>query len=192
MATAKKTTTATGTAKSAKPAAPRKPRATKAAPEKETQQHEDIAPAAAVVTRAEVQPVAELNLKDGRYSWAVGRRKTSVANVRLFLGGEKSMVNKKEILAYFGNQGYVDTAFKPLQLTGMEKNVYVLVNVRGGGIHSQSQAVAHAIAQALTKNNSEFRLVLKKNGSLTRDSRMKERKKPGLKGARRGSQWAKR
>ena len=190
MATAKKTTAEAGASVAKKPAAARKPRAPKAALEKESK-HEEVVPVA-VATKAEVQPVAELNLKDGRYSWAVGRRKTSVANVRLFMGGEKSMVNKKEILAYFGNQGYVDTAFKPLQLTGMEKNVYVLVNVRGGGIHSQAQAVAQAIAQALTKNNTEFRLVLKKNGALTRDSRMKERKKPGLKRARRGSQWAKR
>jgi small subunit ribosomal protein S9 len=186
MATAKKTTTQSA---AKKPAAPRKPRTPKAAVAKDETQE---VVTSVEVTHPEVSQVADVNLKSGQYSYAVGRRKTAVANVRLFSGAEKSTVNKKEIIKYFGNQNYVDTAFKPLQLTGLEKRVYVYVNVKGGGINAQSQAIAHGIAQALTKNNSEFRLVLKKNGTLTRDSRMKERKKPGLKRARRGSQWAKR
>jgi len=185
--TPKKTTAATK-----KPAAPRKPRAAKAAEETTATADTQVEVMPAETTRLEVAPVAELNLKEGVYSFAVGRRKTAVANVRLFQGSGKSTVNKKDILGYFPNQSYVDLAYKPLQLTGMEKNVYVTVNTNGGGIHAQAQAIAHGIAQALTKNNAEFRLVLKKNGTLTRDSRMKERKKPGLKRARRGSQWAKR
>ncbi len=147
-------------------------------------------------THAEKTPastaVGQVNLAEGKYAWAVGRRKTSVANVRLFKGKGKSTVNKKEIAVYFGNKALTEQAFKPLQLSGLENQVYVYVNVSGGGINSQSQAVAHGIATALAKHNTEFRKVLKKNGLLTRDSRMKERKKPGLKRARRGPQWAKR
>ena len=130
--------------------------------------------------------------KDGRYVYAVGRRKTAVANVRMFSGIGKSTVNHKEIKEYFGNQDYVDIAFKPLQLTGTEKDLYVFVNIKGGGIHAQAQAVAHGLARAIAKATPDFHKVLKKNGMLTRDSRMKERKKPGLKRARRGPQWAKR
>jgi small subunit ribosomal protein S9 len=175
-----------------KPAAPRKPRAVK----------ETTAPVAAATAVAEIQPekvekekvpqIAELNLADGRYAWAVGRRKTSVANVRLFQGKGKNTVNNKDIMVYFGNKSLVERAFKPLQLTGLESRVYVYVNINGGGLHSQSEAISQGIATALAKNQPEFRKVLKKNGTLTRDSRKKERKKPGLKRARRGSQWAKR
>lgn len=136
--------------------------------------------------------IGQINLAEGKYAWAVGRRKTSVANVRLFKGKGKSTVNKKDILVYFGNKALVEQAFKPLQLAGLENQVYVYVNINGGGINSQSQALAHGIATALAKHNTEFRKVLKQNGLLTRDSRMKERKKPGLKRARRGPQWAKR
>lgn len=188
MATIKKTTT------TKKPAAPRKPKAVK-----ETAK---IDVAAEVTAEAEapvlsekiekVLAVGELKLDGGRYAFATGRRKTAVANVRLFAGKGKSTVNKKDILVYFGNKALVERAFKPLNLTGLESRVYVWVNVKGGGLTSQSEAVSHGIATAMVKNNEEFRKVLKKNGTLTRDSRMKERKKPGLKDARRGSQWAKR
>ncbi len=130
--------------------------------------------------------------KPGKYFYAVGRRKTSVANIRMFSGKAEHKINKKNIDAYFGMKGYVDEALKPLQLTGLENQVYIYANVKGGGTHSQAQAVAHGLAQAITASNEDFRKVLKKNGMLTRDSRMKERKKPGLKRARRGPQWAKR
>ncbi len=130
--------------------------------------------------------------KPGKYTYAVGRRKTSVANVRLFSGSEKTTVNHKDILVYFGNQSFVDEAFKPLELTGLTGQMYAYVNISGGGKHSQAQAVAHGVATAIALGNPDFRKVLKKNGLLTRDSRMKERKKPGLKRARRGPQWAKR
>jgi small subunit ribosomal protein S9 len=148
--------------------------------------------AAPVVAEKAVISVGELKLEDGRYAYSVGRRKTSVANVRLFVGKGKSMVNDKEILVYFGNKALVERAFKPLYLTGLEARSHVVVKINGGGLNSQSEAVSQGIATAMVKNNEEFRKILKKNGTLTRDSRMKERKKPGLKGARRGSQWAKR
>ena len=76
--------------------------------------------------------------------------------------------------------------------TGTEKSYFAFVNVKGGGKHSQAEAIAHGIAIAISVHDPEFRKVLKKNDLLTRDSRMKERKKPGLKRARRGPQWAKR
>jgi len=191
--TPKKPVTAKPAAPAKKPAAPRKPRAVK----------EAGAPDVAVATSVpEIQPekfekekvpqIAELNLVDGRYAWAVGRRKTSVANIRLFQGKGKSTVNKKDILVYFGNAALVERAFKPLQLTGLESRVYVYVNINGGGLHSQSEAISQGIATALAKNQPEFRKVLKKNGTLTRDSRKKERKKPVLKRSRRVPQWAKR
>ncbi len=191
MVTTKKTTT------EKKPAvkAPRKPKAVKEAPVEEIavvdaeKIHTEKPDAEKAVAST---AIAQINLAEGRYAWAVGRRKTSVANVRLFKGKGKSTVNKKDIGVYFGNNALVEQAFKPLQLAGLENQVYVYVNANGGGINSQSQAVAHGIATALAKHNTEFRKVLKKNGLLTRDSRMKERKKPGLKRARRGPQWAKR
>ncbi|MBU6447575.1 30S ribosomal protein S9 [Patescibacteria group bacterium] len=131
-------------------------------------------------------------MASGKYAYAVGRRKTSVANIRLFNGKGKNTVNQKDIAVYFGNKALVEQALKPLQLTGLENHAYVYINISGGGINSQSQAVAHGIATAMAKSTPELRKVLKKNGLLTRDSRMKERKKPGLKRARRGPQWAKR
>lgn len=169
----------------------KKPKAVKEAPAVEVEETEAVIikdgfkPAEAMVAGV------KLDLADGRYAYAVGRRKTSVANVRVFLGKGKSQINKKDFKDYFGTQGYVDAALRPLQLTGLG-DVYVYVNAKGGGVHSQAQAVAHGISLAIAKNTVELRKVLKKNGLLTRDSRMKERKKPGLKRARKGSQWAKR
>lgn len=191
--TTKKTTTTKSSAEK-KPAAPRKPRAKTAAP-KTSEKHVVHHVEHEKTEVKQVQPIAELSaelVKGGKYVYAVGRRKTSVANVRMFSGKEKHQVNKKDINAYFGLKGYVEEALKPLQLTGLETQVYVYANVKGGGAHSQAQAVAHALSNAIAKSNSDFRKVLKKNGLLTRDSRMKERKKPGLKRARRGPQWAKR
>jgi small subunit ribosomal protein S9 len=171
----------------AKAVAAKKPKAVKAA---EPEVAEEVV---VVEEQAVVEPAvtgATLNLEDGRYAYAVGRRKTSVANVRIFLGKGNHQINKKDIKTYFGTQAFIDAALRPLQLLGLE--AYVYVNTNGGGAHSQAQAVAHGISTAIAQNNPELRKVLKKNGLLTRDSRMKERKKPGLKRARRGPQWAKR
>ena len=183
----KKTAKAPVKKTAAKAPAARKPRAV----QEETPVAEEII---AVQEEVSVEPLvtgARLNLEEGKYAYAVGRRKTSVANVRLFQGKGKSQVNKKDILAYFGTQSFVDAALRPLQLTGLG-DAYVYVNTNGGGVHSQAQAIAHGISLAVAKNNPDLRKVLKKNELLTRDSRMKERKKPGLKRARRGPQWAKR
>ncbi|MDB4940097.1 MAG: ribosomal protein [Candidatus Doudnabacteria bacterium] len=187
-------TTTKKTPTTKKPAAPKKTKAAAAVVEKQSAvEAEAFIPVPALSEKTEkVLAVGELKLENGRYAYSVGRRKTSIANVRLFAGKGKSMVNDKEILAYFGNKALVERAYKPLALTGLEGHAHIVVVINGGGLNSQSEAISHGIATAMVKNNEEFRKVLKKNGTLTRDSRMKERKKPGLKGARRGSQWAKR
>ena len=204
MPTTKKTTTTpsakkavTSKAPASKTAAPKKPRVQRTpktaaeSPVKAETNNEAIQTQIEHVQKLEQAPKI-VKSGDGRYVYATGRRKTSVANIRMFYGGEKSTVNKKDILAYFGNSVFVTQAFKPLQLTGLEGQVYVYVNANGGGLNSQSHAIAHGISLAIAESQPDFRKVLKKNGMLTRDSRMKERKKPGLKRARRGPQWAKR
>jgi small subunit ribosomal protein S9 len=193
MATpAKKTTTVKAPA-AKKIAAPRKTAAKKPALVADAAEAVlDVAPEAVETQHAPIAPIAILDLK-GRYAYSVGRRKTSTATVRMFNGTDKSTVNNKPFNTYFqDNAGYMEAALLPLRVTGLEKEVFVSIHVNGGGMNSQAGAVSHAIAHAIAKSNEEFRKVLKQNGLLTRDSRMKERKKPGLKGARRGAQWAKR
>ncbi|MEK7618521.1 MAG: 30S ribosomal protein S9 [Patescibacteria group bacterium] len=127
-----------------------------------------------------------------RYIFATGRRKTSVANVRLFEGTGKHVINKKPFEVYFGYSFYQDRALKPFDVTGLSKSYRIVAHINGGGAHSQATALSHGLAIALGKTSEEVRKVLKKNGLLTRDDRKKERKKPGLKRARRAPQWAKR
>lgn len=128
----------------------------------------------------------------GKYIYATGRRKTAVANVRMFAGSDKNMVNKKPLTDYFSDKALQDTALRPLALTGLMDEYYFEAIVNGGGKNSQVDAVLHGISQTLAKLNDDVKKVLKKNGFLTRDDRKKERKKPGLRGARRAPQWAKR
>ena len=134
------------------------------------------------VTTAVATTFSKPEIAKGRYVYATGRRKTAVANVRLFAGTEKSQVNKKDLTTYFGQSALSDSAVRPLALTGLLGDFYFLASVNGGGI----------VAQALASLNADMKTVLKKNGFLTRDDRKKERKKPGLRRARRAPQWAKR
>ena len=124
---------------------------------------------------------------------AIGRRKTSTARVRLFTQGDKTiLVNDKQYKDYFPTlelQQIVDSAFDKMKALDKFK---VTVKVRGGGIHSQAEAVRHGIARALVGINPDFRKRLRRVGYLTRDPRMRERKKFGLRRARRGPQWSKR
>ena len=122
---------------------------------------------------------------------AVGRRKKAVARVRLVAGEGKIVVNKRELDNYFGLETLKMTIRQPLNLTNTS-NFDVLVNVNGGGISGQAGAIRHGISRALCKANPELRQSLKKAGFLTRDPRMKERKKYGLKAARRAPQFSKR
>ena len=121
-----------------------------------------------------------------------GRRKKSIARVRLVPGDGQIIVNKRELDSYFGPETLKMLVRSPLTLTDTTSRYNVLVNVAGGGYTGQAGAIRHGIARALIKSDGELRPALKKAGFLTRDPRMKERKKYGLKGARRSPQFSKR
>ena len=123
---------------------------------------------------------------------AVGRRKKAVARVRLVAGEGKIIINKRDIDNYFGLETLKMTVRQPLVLTSLEGRYDVLVNVYGGGLSGQAGAIRHGISRALIKADPELRPAVKKAGFLTRDPRMKERKKYGLKAARRAPQFSKR
>lgn len=121
-----------------------------------------------------------------------GRRKTSVARVRLVPGNGKITINKKDIGDYFNYETLRTIAREPLTITGNSEKFDVLVNVKGGGFTGQAGAIKHGIARALLQFDVETRPTLKKAGNLTRDPRMVERKKYGLKKARKSPQFSKR
>jgi len=128
-----------------------------------------------------------------RYVFGIGRRKTAVATVKLFAGGDGTFtVNKKPMFSYFPTLHLQKFATEPLEITGLAKKYSVVADARGGGINSQAQAVALGLSRAIIETDPGQRMVLKKNGLLSRDARKKERKKPGLKRARRAPQWQKR
>ena len=123
---------------------------------------------------------------------AVGRRKKAVARVRLVPGDGNITINKRDIDNYFGVETLKMTVRQPLTLTQTTGRFDVLVNVYGGGFTGQAGTIRHGIARALIKADEELRPAVKKAGFLTRDPRMKERKKYGLKAARRAPQFSKR
>ena len=123
---------------------------------------------------------------------ATGRRKSSVARVRLVPGEGKIVINGRELTNYFGLKTLELIVNQPLEITETKGKYDVLVNVIGGGISGQAGAIRHGIARALLNVDADYRPVLKKAGFLTRDPRMKERKKYGLKAARRAPQFCKR
>ena len=126
------------------------------------------------------------------YFYGTGRRKSSVARVRLYPGSGAVTVNGRDVDDYFGLETLKLIINQPFVLTGTEGKFDVVVNVRGGGISGQAGAVRHGIARALLLADESYRAILKKAGFLTRDPRMKERKKYGLKAARRAPQFSKR
>ena len=129
----------------------------------------------------------------GQYYEGIGRRKTSTARVRLHTGGAGSItVNEKPAAEYFGRASDVMNLQTPLKLVGAEGRFDVTVKVMGGGSTGQSDAVAMGVARALILSDPELKAVLRKAGFLTRDARAKERKKPGLKRARKAPQYTKR
>lgn len=121
-----------------------------------------------------------------------GRRKKSVARVRLVPGEGNITINNRNIDDYFGLETLRTIVKQPLNLTGTLDKFDVIANVHGGGFTGQAGAIRHGISRALLKADQDLRLELKKAGFLTRDPRMKERKKYGLKGARRAPQFSKR
>lgn len=124
--------------------------------------------------------------------YGTGRRKSSVARVYLVPGTGKVTINKRDMDDYFGMETLKVIVRQPLEATSTTDKYDVLVNVRGGGFTGQAGAIRHGISRALLQVDGEFRPVLKKAGFLTRDPRMKERKKYGLKAARRAPQFSKR
>ncbi|MEK7297297.1 MAG: 30S ribosomal protein S9 [Planctomycetota bacterium] len=124
--------------------------------------------------------------------WGTGRRKSSVARVRIKKGVGKITVNEKDLDAYFAIDRERGIVRSPLKTTKTQGDFDVLANVRGGGLTGQAGAISLGIARALTKSNIAHVECLREGGFLTRDSRMKERKKYGQKGARKSFQWTKR
>ena len=126
------------------------------------------------------------------FYYGTGRRKNSVARVRLFNGTGKITINGRDIDNYFGLETLKLIVRSPLALTGTEGKFDIVVNVVGGGVAGQAGAIRHGITRALMESDAEMRPALKKAGFVTRDPRMKERKKYGLKAARRAPQFSKR
>ena len=126
------------------------------------------------------------------YFYGTGRRKSSVARVRVYNGTGKITINGRDIDDYFGLETLKLIVNQPLQLTETTGKFDIVCNVTGGGVTGQAGAIRHGLSRALLQYNEELRPTLKKAGLLTRDPRMKERKKPGLKGARRAPQFSKR
>ena len=128
---------------------------------------------------------------DARYL-ATGKRKSSIARVTIMPGDGKFEINRRSLQEYFPRPLHQSTALQPLSVSGYEGTVDVRVNVKGGGIGGQAGAVRHGIARALTEIDPELRGELKRRGFLTRDARVKERRKAGLKKARKRPQFSKR
>ncbi|MBQ3512227.1 MAG: 30S ribosomal protein S9 [Lachnospiraceae bacterium] len=124
--------------------------------------------------------------------YGTGRRKSSIARVYLVPGTGKVTINKRDMDEYFGLETLKLIVRQPLEATSTTDKYDVLVNVRGGGFTGQAGAIRHGISRALLQVDAEYRPTLKKAGFLTRDPRMKERKKYGLKAARRAPQFSKR
>lgn len=127
-----------------------------------------------------------------RYVEGIGRRKTAIARVRLVPGTGKFLANSKSFESYFHLPKLEQIARSPIEALKLAGKFDVSAKITGGGIHAQAEALRHGIARALTMHNEEFKKRLRGLGYLTRDSRMVERKKYGLKKARRAPQWQKR
>lgn len=123
---------------------------------------------------------------------ATGRRKTSVARVRLVKGAGAITVNGLDVKEYFDTKDMIDTVSRPLVVTDREGQYDLKVSVKGGGKVGQSGAISHGLSRALVNAEEDLKSTLKKGGFLTRDARMKERKKPGQPGARKRFQFSKR
>ena len=156
------------------------------------------APVETVVAKKAAAPaIAKKAVKvsvDERYVYGVGRRKTAVDQVRLYKakGEPIHIANGKTVREYFGTQALEDNALSPLKVVGLEGEMMASLLVRGGGKNGQSDAAKLGVARALLVHDPLLRPVLKAQGLLTRDARSVERKKPGLKKARKSPQWSKR
>jgi small subunit ribosomal protein S9 len=154
---------------------------------------ETVAMAVPETEEADVIDAVTGKRKSDRYYEAVGRRKTAIARVRLYTKGDKVfLVNNKPFDKYFSGPEFKNVIEAPLVKMNCTDRFRITSIVSGGGVIAQAEALRHGITRALVLFNADFKKRLKKSGYLTRDPRMKERKKPGLKKARRAPQWAKR
>lgn len=177
---------AAGAAPKKRAAAPKAKKAEKAVPAVE---------AAPEITRVnpeeQAKPVFSKTMGSETY-YAVGKRKTAVGQIIMSSGNGTVTVNELAIEKYFGTPSLQGIISQPLIAIGMDKSVNIRGKVHGGGVHAQAEAMRHAISRAIISFDPETRRTLKKLGFLTRDPRVKERKKPGLKRARRAPQFSKR
>lgn len=151
------------------------------------------APKKAAKPKEKKEEVAVIVEEKNRYFEAVGKRKTSVARVRLFTQGDKDItINEKTLENYFPTLELQQIFLSPLDKMKCIGHFKISVKLQGGGAHSQAEAARHGIARALVKFNPDFRKKLRRSGYITRDPRVRERKKFGLKRARRAPQWSKR
>lgn len=135
----------------------------------------------------------ETKKSEEKYFYGKGGRKTTTAQVRIYPKGKgEIIINGKDYKIYFPYFEFQNIITSPLKLVAQENKVNILVKVKGGGKRGWAEGIRHAISQALIKLNPEYRKILKPMGFLTRDSRMRERKKFGLKRARKAPQWQKR
>lgn len=143
---------------------------------------------------AETKVIKTKKVAKPRYIQAIGRRKTSVAQVRIYPGVKKKgiLINQKKLTDYFPILEHQEKVLAPLKKANLGDAFPITVAVRGGGLASQAEAIRHGLSQALIEQDQDLRLILKKAGYLARDPRMRERKKFGLKRARRAPQWRKR
>lgn len=146
-----------------------------------------------MATKTETRKKDEVKMPTGEYLYGVGRRKTASAQVRLYKVGKdlSHLVNKKPCDVYFP-ASVREMIAAPLATTGLSDDYVVSATVRGGGTSAQAEAIRLGVARALLKKDESFRAALRAEGYLTRDARAVERKKPGLKKARRSPQWSKR
>ncbi len=173
----------------AKPHAAKKP---KAAIKEHAPKHPTPAP---VTHKIESEPVVvkpAVKIPHGKTFYAVGKRKTSVAQALMSQGTGEIKVNELPLEGYFQTADLQQIVKHPMTSIGVDKQLNIRAKLHGGGIHSQAEALRHAISRTLIAFNPESRRTLKKLGFLTRDPRVKERKKPGLKRARRAPQFSKR
>lgn len=162
--------------------------ATKKAPKEETATKK-----AASKPAARKEPKEKKIPASGRYYYAVGRRKSAVAQTRLTLGGKGEItVNGREFSVYFAVREYQESVLAPLKAVGQDDKMTISLKITGGGLRGQADAARLGITRALLVLNPDYRATLKPLGFITRDPRVKERKKPGLKKARRAPQWSKR
>lgn len=138
------------------------------------------------------QNYSQFNMANTNYFYAVGRRKTSVAQVRLFVSTGSSTINSKPVSDYIHRGDLFSKLLAPIKIAGLQDRVYFEVSVDGGGESAQVEAIAHGISRALVLSSEDLRKTLRGAGLLTRDARKVERKKPGLHKARKAPTWSKR